>query len=203
MEFRDVVRRRKMVRSFEDRPIPADVVERILAHARRGPSAGFAQGSAFLTFEGRDEVARFWRATMLPDGRAATGWKPELWPDCFNAPLVIVCLSNADAYLDRFAEADKTWQDRATAHWPVPYWDIDTAMAAMLILLSAVDDGLGALFFGIFDVDGFRHAFGVPPRHTPIGAIAIGYPKAHDRPTPSLARGRRATDEVVHRGGAW
>jgi nitroreductase len=51
MEFQDVVRKRKMVRSFEDRPIPRDLVDRILANAQRAPSAGFSQGWALLALE--------------------------------------------------------------------------------------------------------------------------------------------------------
>jgi len=83
----------------------------------------------------------------------------------------------------------------------VPYWDIDTAMASMLILLTAVDEGLGALFFGIFDehLDAFRAAFDVPDAFTPIGAIAVGH-RAQDTPSASLRRGRRSLEEVVHRG---
>jgi nitroreductase len=46
MEFQDVVRGRRMVRNFEDRPVPPEAVERILANALRGPSAGFSQGTA-------------------------------------------------------------------------------------------------------------------------------------------------------------
>ncbi|TMF65016.1 MAG: hypothetical protein E6I14_02575 [Chloroflexi bacterium] len=38
MEFQDVVRKRKMVRSFEDRPIPRETVERIVANVQRAPS---------------------------------------------------------------------------------------------------------------------------------------------------------------------
>jgi len=42
VEFQDVVRKRKMVRSFEDRPIPSEVVERIVANVQKAPSAGFS-----------------------------------------------------------------------------------------------------------------------------------------------------------------
>jgi hypothetical protein len=34
----------------------------------------------------------------------------------------------------------------------LPYWDIDTGFGVKLILLTAVTLGLGALFFGIFQV---------------------------------------------------
>jgi hypothetical protein len=30
----------------------------------------------------------------------------------------------------------------------MPYWDIDAGMACMLMLLKAVDEGLGGWFFG-------------------------------------------------------
>jgi nitroreductase len=39
MEFQDVVRKRRMVRSFEPRALPPEVVERVLANAQRAPSA--------------------------------------------------------------------------------------------------------------------------------------------------------------------
>jgi nitroreductase len=60
MELRDAIRRRRMVRNFEDRPVPADALDRILDHARRAPSAGHTQGSAFLVLEGPEQTAAFW-----------------------------------------------------------------------------------------------------------------------------------------------
>lgn len=83
----------------------------------------------------------------------------------------------------------------------MPYWDIDTGMAAMLILLTAVDAGLGAVFFGVSDQAGFRNTFGIPENLGAIGTIALGYPKQRDRPSPSLRRGHRPAVDVVHRGG--
>ena len=52
MEFQDVVRKRKMVRNFEDRPIDPAVLDRIIANAQRAPSAGFSPGWAFLVLKG-------------------------------------------------------------------------------------------------------------------------------------------------------
>ena len=196
MEFQDVVRKRRMVRSFLPEPVPADVVERILANAQRAPSAGFSQGWAFLVFEGEAETRRYW-AAVGPDDDGSFGW-----PDLYQAPLLVVCLSHKDAYLDRYAEPDKGWVDRSESHWPAPYWDIDTGMAAMLILLTAVDAGLGALFFGVppAKIPLLKQTFGLPDGLHPIGTIAIGYAKAGDRPSPSLKRGHRPANDVIHRG---
>ena len=197
MELQDVIRKRKMARSFEDRPIPRELLERILANAQKAPSAGFSQGWAFLVLEGKAETARYWDTLWPEPRRSEFGW-----PDMFNAPVLITCCSEKEIYVSRYAEPDKGWTDRDEKRWPVPYWDIDTAMSAMLILLTAVDLGLGAVFLGIFDIPLFKRTFGVPEDVSPIGTIALGYPKPHDRPSPSLKRGHRPAADLIHRG-AW
>ena len=194
MDFDEVVRRRRMVRNFQPRPIPADILGRILDNAQRGPSAGFSQGFEFLVLEGPEQTNRFWRAVSPERGFERAGW-----PGVYNAPIVIVPHSHKQAYLDRYAQADKGWTDHDEGRWPVPYWEIDTGFASLLILLTAVDAGLGALFFGISDAAAFRAAFGVPDAYRPIGAIALGY-AAPDRPSGSLRRGRRPQADVIHRG---
>jgi nitroreductase len=191
MEFQEVVRRRKMVREFGPAPVSAGALDRILDNATRGPSAGFSQGQAFLVLSG-DDLPRFWE--VAGDAVSETAR---------TAPLVIVPLSCKRVYLDRYAQPDKGWTDRDEARWPVPFWHIDTGMAALLILQTVVDEGLGAIYFGIVPeaVDAFRAAFGVPGDHEPIGAIAIGEPAAGpDAQTRArLKDRRRSPDDVIHR----
>jgi nitroreductase len=197
MEYRQVVRARRMVRNYDpDRPVPGEVLERLLGYAIHAPSAGFSQGWGFLVLDEPADRERFWAATTEPGGA------PDSWlTGMVRAPLIVVPHSNRDIYLDRYAAADKGWTDRDEARWPVPFWHIDAGFASLLMLLGAVDEGLGACFFGIPPeyTDSYRAAFGVPEEFTPVGAITIGYP-APDRRSPSLKRGRRPVSEVVHRG---
>jgi nitroreductase len=196
VELDDAIRRRRMVRSFEDRPVPPGVVDAVLAHAVRAPSAGFSQGWAFVVLEGSEQTGVFWRAVTTPDWRASTRREGLL-----RAPVVVLPLAHPQAYLDRYAAPDKEGSglDQADA-WPVPYWLIDTGFATMLMLLSAADAGLGAVFVGIFRGEAeLLAALGVPEGYRPIGAVALGYP-APDIPSPSVARGRRPMPDVVHRG---
>jgi nitroreductase len=188
VDFSDVVRRRHMVRQFSDEPVAPESLDRILRNAVRGPSAGFSQGQAFLVLTGA-ELDRFWPVA----GEAAA-------TSVTSAPVVIVPMSSKRVYLDRYARPDKGWTDRDEARWPVPFWHIDAGMAALLILLTVVDEGLGALYFGIVPeaVGPFRVAFGVPDDHEPIGAIAIGH-DAEPRPRDLSAR-RRPAQEVIHYG---
>jgi nitroreductase len=196
VQFREVVRRRRMVRRYAERPVDPAVVDRMVAHAQRAPNAGFTQGWAFLVLDTPEDVARFW---------VSTGADPDThntWLDGMRtAPVVIVPLTSKAAYLERYAEADKGWSDRSEGRWPVPYWYVDAGMAALLVLQTAVDEGLGACFFGIpgEHVDGFRQAFGIPDDHSPVGAITVGHRLPDAGAKGSAARRERRTD-VVHRG---
>ena len=176
MDFRDVVRRRRMVRRFDSRPVPREVLVRLLDVARRGPSAGWSQGCAFLVLEG-PEATPFW-----------------------DAPVVVVALSHKQSYLDRYSQPDKAGAGmHEESGWPVPYWDIDTAFAVMLLLLAATDEGLGALFFGLFrGKEDLLPGLGVPEGYRAIGAVALGYPAAGEQSKPSWKGGRRPFDDVVH-----
>lgn len=197
MEFQRVVDRRRMVRNYTDEPVDAAAVERILANALHAPSAGFSQGWAFLLLDAADDIARFWASTT-PEGAGDDAWSEGMR----RAPVVVVPLSHKQAYLDRYAAPDKGWTDRDDTRWPVPYWHIDTGMAALLMLLTATDEGLGACFIGIppEQTVAFREEFEVPAEYTPIGAVTVGH-RAPDQRSPSLRRGRRPVADVVHRGG--
>jgi nitroreductase len=195
MELREAIRARRMVRQFDpDVPVGLDVLRDLVDLGTRAPSAGFSQGWAYLGLVG-EETTTFWEATTSDE--APDGWLRRMR----TAPALLLCLSDPDAYLDRYAEPDKGWTDRSLDHWPVPYWDTDVAMGAMLVLLGAVDRGLGALFFG---VPAERHtdvkvALGIPARLRVVGVVALGTPVPHPR-SPSLRRGRRGVDEVLHLG---
>lgn len=188
-----------MVRDFDpSRPVPPPVVEKLLDLAIRAPSAGFAQGWAFLVLSTPEECSRFWASARPPGGGPPDRWLTGM----MRAPLIVVPHGSREAYLDRYAEPDKGQTDREP-RWTVPYWYIDAGFASMLLLLGVVDAGLGACFFGIprGSVATYRGTFGVPDTYTPIGALAVGYP-APDRRTPSPRHGRRPVTEVAH-WGRW
>jgi len=193
-----VIRRRRMVRNYTDEPVAAAAVGAALEHAVRAPSAGFSQGWAFLLLDTPGDVGRFWSVTTPDEGSAGTRWLAGMR----RAPVVIVALSCKNAYLERYAEPDKGWTDRDEARWPAPYWDIDTGMAALLVLLTAVDEGLGACFFGVPPqrIDAFRDGFGIPADHHPVGAITMGHPAPGAVTGSARTRPRRPTADVVHRG---
>ena len=199
MEFSDVVRRRRMSRRYDpERAVSREVVERCLENAVRAPSAGFSQGWDFVVLSTEAERAAFWDASTEPGPDSPD----DPWLRGIRAaPVLIVCLSDKNAYLDRYAAPDKGWTDRDEGRWPVPYWDIDTGMAALLVLLTATDEGLGSLFFGVPAPrhDAVRDALGVPVGRRIVGVVALGH-AAPGPKSPSLRRHRRTGPEVTHWG---
>jgi nitroreductase len=197
MELSEAIRRRRMVRAFERRSVAPEVVDRLIDLARRAPSAGNTQPWAFVVLEG-DQTARLWDVTLPADRRAGFRWQGLI-----DAPVVIVPIVAPGAYASRYAEADKqaTGLGADTDAWPVPYWWVDGGMAVHGLLLAAVDAGLGALFYGLFDDEpAVLAALDVPAGWRALGAVALGWP-APDQPGRSARRPRPALRSVIHRGG--
>lgn len=190
-----------MTRSFDTRPVPDEVIERMVDLATRAPSAGKTQGWHLVVLTGAD-TARFWDISLAPESRPHFRWKRLL-----DAPVIAIPLADPEAYLARYSEPDKAASGLGEAEdaWPTPYWTVDASMSVMTLLLAAEDEGLGALLFGIFtDEAGLRAAFGIPDRLQILGAIALGWPAADvaaDQTGLSARRPRRRSAEVIHRGG--
>lgn len=192
MEFKDVVHKRRMVRNFTTEPVDPAVIERILDLARRGPSAGFTQGQSFVIVtnpEIRQEIGRL----CGEENYVAKGFDPFI----SSAPVLIVPCTSETAYHRRYQEADKVKKDGTEIEWPVPYWFMDAGHAVMLLLLAVIDEGLVAGFAGAYDLDALRRLLSIPADVTPVGVIPIGQP-APDKRSPSLKRGRKPLETVVH-----
>lgn len=117
-EFRDLVRRRQMVRSFTDEPVAPEIVRRIVDTARRGPSAGYSQGVEFVVITDRatrEAIAAPAQPTLDISGHHNF---------VAQAPVhVVVCVS-PEVYRSRYREADKMTVRADIADeelWTVPY----------------------------------------------------------------------------------
>lgn len=193
MEFKETVRRRRMVRNYTDEPVDEGALLRIAEAGRKAPSAGFTQGQSFVivTDAGvRQEIARL----AGEESYAEAGF--DRWIS--GAPAHIVVCVSEEAYHRRYQEADKVRDDGSEIEWPVPFWWVDAGASMMAILLAAVDEGMAAGFLGVHSIEGLKDLLGIPAEVSPIGVVTIGHP-APDRRSGSLKRGRRPDPEVIHR----
>ncbi|HAY52112.1 MAG TPA: hypothetical protein DCY30_08800 [Acidimicrobiaceae bacterium] len=195
--FTQLVRGRRMTRSFTRDQVDADLVDALVGLARLAPRAGNTQGIEFLVLES-SQVDDYWNTTFNEKNR-----DDFPWPNLFNVPVLILIWVDPKRYVERYSEGDKrrSGLGKGTSAWQTPYWWVDGGMAAMTILMGAESRGLSALFFGLFDHEqNVKAKFGVPQRFKSIGAIALGYATDEQRRSKSLDRPKRELDEVLHRG---
>jgi FMN reductase [NAD(P)H] len=193
MEFADVLRRRKMIRNYTGEPVPKEIVERIVARARKAPSGGFSQGLR-LVVVAEDETRRRIAGLAGEAEYLELGFEPWI----SRAPVHVVVCTREDDYRERYREPDKLQEDGTEIDWPVPWWYVDAGKAMMLLLLAAIDEGLGAGLFGL-DPDGnegVRELLGIPDDVVVVGVVTIGRPAPETRPG-SRRRGWKPLEEVV------
>ena len=158
-----------MCRSFEDRDLPEEKVDAILDAARRFPSAGHTQPQEFVVV----------RDAALKDALGRAALEQMFLAD---APVVIAVVSDTERSAARYGR-------RGVEFYSV----LDGGLASMLVLLAALDEGLGAAFVAAFDDDEVAEILGLPRHVRPIGLIGLGYCAEG----PSRHR-RRPTEDIVH-----
>jgi FMN reductase [NAD(P)H] len=203
VEFRDVLTRRRSVRTYADKPVARDVLERIAnAAVVWAPSAGFSQGLRLVVVT-EPETRRRIAIAAKEDELAAHGrrrWKAA-------APVHVVVLTREDDYHDRYREQDKlTITGGREIDWPAPYWYVDAGAAVMALMLAAIDEGLDTAIFGVTDIPALHETLRLPDDVLFVAVVAMGYPaEAADEPSrgASVFTQRRKPREEVVRWERW
>ncbi len=189
-----------MVRSFRSDPIPAETLDEMLDLARRAPSAGNTQATAFIILDTEARRSLYWDVTL------PAGHRPGFtWPGLLNAPVLVLVTTSSDAYLDRYRESDKSRVGLGAGEeaWAVPYWWVDAGAVIQNLLLLCVERGLGACLFGPFDHEAaVAAAVELEADRRIVATIAIGVPDQSDRSGRSVGRNRPGLDQVILRPDA-
>jgi nitroreductase len=197
VEFRQLLAKRRMVRAYEPEPIPRETLDRIASTIRRAPSGGFSQGQRLVVVtdpETRKRVAEI----AGEEYYVGQGFAPWI---SGAAALIVVCAREED-YHERYRQPDKVDEDDGEIEWPVPYWHVDAGKAAMLVLLAAIDEGLGAGVFGL-SAEGIAEVRGllsIPEDVAIVEVITLGKAGADDPSDRLSSRGtrpRKSMDELV------
>jgi nitroreductase len=178
MEFADVLRQRKMVRNYTDEPVEREVVERIVAQGRKAPSGGFSQGLRLVVVTEEATRRRIAELAQEPE-YVAQGFQPWI----SMAPVHVVVGMREESYHERYRKPDKLLEDGSEISWHVPWWWVDAGKGMMLLLLAAIDEGLGAGVFGLFPEENnerLRDLLGMPADVTVVGVVTIGHAAPDD-----------------------
>lgn len=194
MEFREILKRRRMHRAFLPDPIPQEQVERIANVIKRAPSGGFSQGGSIVVVTDADKRAAIAKAFgdehYSPHGRNYIA----------DAPVHMIISANESLYHARYNEADKLASTGGVeVTWPVPYWFVDAGALMMLVLAAAIDEGLASAFIGHPDQKRiFDELLGLPEEVVPIGLALMGKPGEAPPVGSRLKSRQRAQTDLVH-----
>ena len=196
MEFRDLLKRRRMVRHYLPDPIPREQIERIVATVRRAPSGGFSQGHRLVVVTDADtrrELARL----AGEDEYLADGHDPWL----SVAPVHVFVGTREESYHERYRRPDKL-RDGEEIGWPAPYWYVDAGAAFILLQLAALDEGLAAGVYGVLpdQVPDVKALLAVPDDVHFVCVVTIGRPAPNPNESALVSRlsqRRLALDELV------
>ena len=181
-----LLRERRSIRRYVDRPVERALVERLLEAAAWAPSAHNRQPWRFAVIEDgatKERLAEAMNAALRAD-LAADGLPPDQIETqaarrrarLARAPLLILlCLSMAD--MDCYPDAK-----RQRAEWTMATQSL--ALAGQNLLLAAHAEGLGACWLcaPLFCPEVVRASLGLPADWEPQAFISLGWPD--ERPQP-------------------
>ena len=168
LDLIECIKQRRSIRSFLPRPVPRELLNKVLQAATWAPSAGNWQSWRFYVVE---------RETLRQDLVKAASDQDFL----MEAPAVIVVCAEP-------GRAEQTYGNRARELYCLQ----DTAAAIMNLLLAAHANELGTCWVGDFDEAAVRKLLHISDQYRPIALVPIGYP--NEAPN---ARWRRPLHEVV------
>ena len=183
-----------MVRHYTGEVISRETLERIVATVSRAPSAGFSQGQRLLVVDDPGLLADL-ASLAGNDDLNLEPWFP-------SAPAHVLVLTREADYHERYRREDKL-QEGEEIEWPVPFWYVDAGATLMLVLLTAIDEGLSAGVYGVpVDQDpAWRALLNIPEDLRIVAGVTIGRgapDPVWSKTTSRATQRRRALDEQVH-----
>jgi nitroreductase len=169
---------RRSVRDYLADDVPDDIIRELIRAGTYAPSAGNKQPWRFVVIKNRELINKLSdRAKKLWMEQAAKSTRPELkslvnmvsrpsFDIFFNAPLLIMIFSHADALSP----------------------EIDCALAAENMMLAAHSQGIGSCWIGLAaplgQVQAIMDDLGVPSDCKLVGSLIFGYPVKLDQKAP-------------------
>jgi nitroreductase len=157
----DVIKARKSIRAYQDKPLPKDVIESILEAARNAPTARNMQELEYKVVAGKALIEKLQGGiakAMQSEGmplKSPPGAKPNFF---YGAPLVIIVTG----------PKDNLWAA------------VDAGLAAQNIMLYATSIDLGSVFIGMAKLiekdKALLKALNIKDDKTIVACVICGYP---------------------------
>jgi nitroreductase len=148
MNVYEAINKRRSVRAYQNKPIPEDILNKILDAARLAPTAKNRQEFKLIVV--KDPQTRK-KLVEAANNQQFVG----------EAPVVIVAVGLTPEYKMRC---------------DIPADPVDLAIVIDHMTLAAVEEGLGTCWIGSFYQDKVREVLGIPSSYKTVELLILGYP---------------------------
>jgi nitroreductase len=155
----EIIQGRRSVRNYEDKPVPDDVLNRVLEALRWSPS--WANTQCWEVVVVKDLETKQKLQTVLAPTNPATKAMVE-------APVILVLcgkLGSSGFYKGQVTTKLGDW------------FMYDLGIATQSICLTAHSLGLGTVVVGLFDQNKAKEVLGVPEGYELVSMLPLGYPE--------------------------
>lgn len=175
MDYWELLRRRRSIRNFQERPVSTDLIREMIGETTFAPSAMNGQPWEFVIVQNQEWIRRISdesKANLLAELEADPELPVSRYADLlgkpefnvfYNAPSAVLIAGSADV--------------RSLA--------VDCALAAAYFMFAATARGLGTCWIGLgrhIRTPEFRESLGLCPEHEVVAPIALGYPEKQPPP---------------------
>ena len=150
MDLDQVIKKRASIRKYLEKPVSLDKIAALLEAARTAPSSGNLQDFRFVVVN--DKIAK---------NQLAEASLRQFWMN--SAPVFIVICSD-------ISRLETYYKEKAN-----DYSLQNSAAAAMLISLKAVDLGLGTCWINVFDDNAVSRILNIRGNVKPKIILTVGY----------------------------
>jgi nitroreductase len=176
MALLDIIRQRKSVREFLDKPVEREKIMKCLEAARLAPSESNSQPWRFIVVDDKELKDR------LCD--AAFGGVYFINTFCKTAPVIVAVISEKSKFLARVGGMFRG----------VKFYLIDIGITCEHFVLEAEELGLGTCWIGWFNERGVKSVLNIPQNKKIDILIAMGY---YDRAKLGPEHGREPMDKIA------
>ncbi|UCG34954.1 MAG: nitroreductase family protein [Candidatus Omnitrophota bacterium] len=148
MNIFDAIRKRRSIRSYQDKAVTDELLTKILEAGRQAPSASNRQEWRFVVVRNKKIREALCKAAKNQ-------------PFVKEAPVIIACCAKTDNHVMTCGQ---------------PCYPIDVAAAIDHMTLAAVELGLGTCWIGAFHEDEVKNILSVPDDIRVVELLALGYP---------------------------
>ena len=167
MDFIEIAKKRYSVRSYQDKKVEEEKLQKILEAAHVAPTAANLQPARLIAVQSREGLGKIGKGANL-----------------YGAPLaIIVCADHSKAWV-------RPYDKKQTG-------DIDASILTDHMMLQATELGLGSVWICYFKPDVIRREFGLPDNLEPVNILAIGYSDDEAADPKRHAQTRIPVDELV------